>query len=86
MSCPHILHASAYLLVDDCIIAINGREVSKKVYVKSKQTWLFNEQAMERSIKLLDLGLGLSQFIIISLISCGVPSQMLRAHCQGKMH
>lgn len=83
ISCAPILHASRYLKVDDCTITINGREVPKKVlYLTNKQASLFDEHAMERCIEALDLGQ--PKFIISLLISCGVRSQMERAHQEEK--
>lgn len=68
-----------YKMVDECRVAVQGREVTKKVlYLTNKQALLFDESAMGRCVQALDLGE--PKFVIKLLPSLGVHSQMRTAH------
>lgn len=70
-----------YKMVDDCRVNVNGRETVKKVlYLTNKQAALFDDSAMERCLQALDIGD--PKFIILLSTSCGVRSQMLKAHVE----
>jgi hypothetical protein len=71
-----------YKMVDDVTINVDGQSVQKKIlYLTNKQAALFDENAMARCIQALDIGD--PKFVIKLCTSCGVASQMLKAHEEG---
>lgn len=68
-----------YKMVQDTNINVNGKTITKKVlYLTNKQVALFDEKAMKRCIRSLDIGD--PKFVIKLCPSIGVPSQMKLSH------
>ena len=70
-----------YKMVEDVVVNIDGREVTKKVlYLTNKQASMFDDQSMLRCIEALDIGE--PKFVILLLPSYGDLTQNMIAHSE----